>query len=81
MSLDLVDAFRGMVLAAAVHVSVDKDEAFVLLGQELLLKNRNHHRALKRELLRVRDLLLELGEDADATLEEMLASAEAPDSK
>ncbi|MEO8903487.1 MAG: hypothetical protein ABI488_14825 [Polyangiaceae bacterium] len=81
LSLDLVDAFRGMVLAAAVQVCPDKDDAFSLLGQGLLLKNRNHHRALKRELLRVRELLRELGEDADATLEEMLADAEPADSK
>jgi len=81
LALDLVDAFRGMVLGAAVQANADKDDAFILLGQKMLLKNRNHHRALRRELVRVRVLLRELGEAPDATLEEMLAGIEAAESK
>jgi transcriptional regulator of acetoin/glycerol metabolism len=72
LSLDLADAFRGMVLSAAVQETGGRDEAFVLLGQDALLKNRNHHRALRREFLRVRELLRVLGGEADRDLEAML---------
>jgi hypothetical protein len=58
LPLDLTEAFRGMVLGAAVQAKESRDDAFVLLGQEALLKNRNHHPALERELVRVRDLLI-----------------------
>jgi DNA-binding NtrC family response regulator len=73
LPLDLADAFRGMVLAAAVvHHAGDRDEAFTMLGQHLLLKNRNHHRTLRRELMRVRDLAELIGGDIDAELQAML---------
>jgi hypothetical protein len=42
-----------MILGAAVQQTGNRDEAFLLLGQEPLLKNRNQHRALRRELSRV----------------------------
>lgn len=68
MSLDLCEAFRGMVLGAAVQRRGSREEGFTLLGQGKLLKNRNHHRALKRELDRVRELARKVGgsgEDPD----------------
>ena len=74
LALDMTDAFRGMVLGAAVQQSGDRDEAFVLLGQEPLLKNRNHHRTLRRELSRVRELLRLLGDDIDEDLQAVLDS-------
>jgi hypothetical protein len=77
LSLDMADAFRGLVLAAAVQRR-GRDEAFVLLGQQQLLKNRNHHRALKRELLRVRELLRMVGGDVDPALAAALDAAEEP---
>ena len=45
-------------MGAAVQRRGDRDAAFVLLGQGHLLKNRNHHRTLRRELDRVRELLV-----------------------
>jgi DNA-binding NtrC family response regulator len=75
LSLDQADAFRGMVLGAAVQ-SRGRDGAFALLGQQALLKNRNHHRALRRELDRVRELLRALGGEVDADLSAMLAAEE-----
>jgi hypothetical protein len=57
LPLEMTEAFRGMVLGAAVQQTGDRDAAFVLLGQEPLLKNRNHHRALRRELARVREFV------------------------
>ncbi|XXX79845.1 sigma 54-interacting transcriptional regulator [Sorangium sp. So ce134] len=81
LPLDLAEAFRGLVLGAAVLRTGSREEAFTLLGQQQLLKNRNHHRALRRELDRVRDLADKLGgeiaRDLAALLEEEAdASAE-----
>jgi DNA-binding NtrC family response regulator len=74
LALEMTDAFRGMVLGAAVQETGNRDEAFVLLGQEPLLKNRNHHRTLRRELSRVRELLRLLGDDIDEDLQAVLES-------
>jgi DNA-binding NtrC family response regulator len=62
LSLDLADAFRGLVLGLAVHRAGDRDGAFRMFAQEHLLKNRNHHRVLRRELERVRELSRALGD-------------------
>ncbi|MFP2907605.1 hypothetical protein ACLESD_21655 [Pyxidicoccus sp. 3LFB2] len=43
---------------------VGRDEGFRLLGRESLVKNRNHHKALKRELEKVEALYKALGEDS-----------------
>jgi transcriptional regulator with AAA-type ATPase domain len=72
LSLDACDALRGLVLAAAV-LRRGRDEAFVLLGQAPLLKNRNHHRALRRELEKARALIRLLGSDPERDLEALLA--------
>jgi len=72
LPLELAEAFRGMVLGAAVQRTGNRDDAFLLLGQELLLKNRNHHRALRRELSRVRELLRVLGGEIDQDLQAAL---------
>jgi hypothetical protein len=55
-----------------------RDDAFVLLGQQQLLKGRNHHRALKRELERVRELLRVVGGDVSPALAAVLEDAEEP---
>jgi hypothetical protein len=62
LDLDLADAFRGLVLGMAIR-QVGRDEGFRLLGRESLVKNRNHHKALKRELEKVESLYRALGED------------------
>jgi len=80
LSLDLVDALRGMVLGAALLQRPSRDDAFALLGQEPLLKNRNHHRALRRELARVRELVRELGGEVDADLQAILDAEDTPSS-
>lgn len=78
LSLELSDAFRGMALGAAVQYAGNRDDAFALLGQEPLIKNRNHHRALRRELSRVRDLLRLLGETAEPGLQAILDADAEP---
>ncbi|WP_281256604.1 sigma-54-dependent transcriptional regulator [Melittangium boletus] len=70
LDLDLADAFRGFVLGAAVQ-ELGRDEAFRVLGREGLLRNRNHHKVLKREVERVNALLTALGEE-DSSFSQML---------
>jgi transcriptional regulator with PAS, ATPase and Fis domain len=61
--LEFADAFRGFVLGTAVS-QLGREEAFRLLGRDRLLKNRNHYKALERELKKVDELLLVLGDEA-----------------
>ncbi|WP_437680107.1 sigma-54-dependent transcriptional regulator [Sorangium sp. So ce131] len=72
LPLELIEAFRGLVLGAAVRRTGSREEAFALLGQQQLLKNRNHHRALRRELDRVRELADKLGGEIDRDLAALL---------
>lgn len=75
LALDLAEAFRGLVLCAAVERR-GRDEAFALLDQASLLRGRNHHRVLRREVARVRSLLAALAGDVDPAL---AAIVEHPD--
>ena len=52
-----------------------RDEAFRVLGRESLVRNRNHHKALRREVEKVDALLKALGE-AGAPFANLLASDE-----
>lgn len=65
MTLEVLDGFRGMVLGAVVQHLDSREEAFRLFEREYLLAGRNHHRALKRELGRTRELVDALGDDVD----------------
>ncbi|WP_437999357.1 sigma 54-interacting transcriptional regulator [Sorangium sp. So ce185] len=79
LSLDLSEGFRGLVLGAALQRAGSREEAFALLGQQQLVKNRNHHRALRRELDRVRELTEALGGEIDRDLVALLKEdVEAP---
>jgi hypothetical protein len=61
LDLGLSEALGGMVLGQAVQ-QMGPEEAFRLLGRENLLRNRNHHKMLKRELEKVEALYKVLGE-------------------
>jgi hypothetical protein len=76
LPLDLADAFRGLVLSAAIKRRQDRDAAFVLLDQASLLKSRNHHRVLRRELERVRALLEAVPGDVDPAISALLEEAD-----
>ncbi|MGE3631013.1 MAG: sigma-54-dependent transcriptional regulator [Sandaracinaceae bacterium] len=69
-TLDLEDAviFRAHVLGAAIMATGDVEAALRLLGRENLVKNRNHHKTVDRELERVRGFYAALGETAPAWL-------------
>jgi hypothetical protein len=72
LALDLADTFRGLVLCAAVERH-GRDDAFALLDQASLLRGRNHHRVLHRELERVRALLETVPGDVDPALTALVA--------
>ncbi|MFO0610027.1 MAG: sigma 54-interacting transcriptional regulator [Polyangiales bacterium] len=59
--IDLVDGFRGLVVAEAVRRFGGRDEAFRALGEGTLVDNRNHHRVLRREVERLQALKERLG--------------------
>ncbi len=70
--LDLGSALHGFVLAQAVRVTGGRDAAFELLGRGELVRNRNHHRALRRACSRARDLCRCLGVEPPDALRELL---------
>lgn len=76
LTLEMIESIRGMALAAAVARRGGRDEAFRLLGQEQLMKNRNHHRAYRREIERVRETVKVLGGEVDAELTALLDAPE-----
>ena len=58
------DALQGLVLGHGRAARWAATRRFRLLGRESLVKNRNHHKALKRELEKVEALYKALGEDS-----------------
>lgn len=54
--LDLSGAIYGLLLAEAVRFTADRAAAFELIGRGELVRNRNHHRVLKREAARTATL-------------------------
>lgn len=82
LSLDLADSFRGMILAAATQRFLDHHRMLDALGQEHLLKDRNHHRLLRRELDRVRELVRVLDSaEVPPDLAALLGDTRAPASR
>jgi DNA-binding NtrC family response regulator len=63
LSLELADSMRGLILAAALLRMGKREEVLSALDQELLIRNRNHHRTIKREVARSRELMTALGEE------------------
>ncbi|HVG63964.1 MAG TPA: sigma 54-interacting transcriptional regulator [Hyalangium sp.] len=70
LELDLADAFRGFVLGVAFQ-QVGREETLRLFGLETAVKNRNHHRILRREQDRVEALCKALGVKPDPIIEEL----------
>jgi transcriptional regulator with AAA-type ATPase domain len=58
--LDLADGFKGFVLGTAVQ-RLGLEQAMDLLGRGTQLRDRNHHRILKRELDRLQALAEAMG--------------------
>lgn len=72
LDLDLVAGLRGLVLLEAVRVTGSREDAFRLFGRESLVKGRNHHKALQRELAKTRAMYVALSIPIPADLEEIL---------
>jgi hypothetical protein len=79
LPLDLADVFRGLVLCAAIERRQGLDAAFVLLDQASLLRSRNHHRVLRRELDRVRSLIEAVPGEIDPALAMVLEKHDGAD--
>jgi DNA-binding NtrC family response regulator len=75
LELDLADAFRGFVLAVSFQ-QVGREEAWRLFGMEAAVKNRNHHRILRRELERMQALYKALRIQSDALVEQLKPESE-----
>ena len=57
VDLDLLDGFKGLVLAGALEWLVgDLEEVFRLFGREKLVAGRNHRKVFRRELERASQL-------------------------
>ena len=67
LDLDLADGFKGFVLAAALERDANRDEVFRLFGKDSLMKSRNHHKALRREIERADALFRELSRASDGS--------------
>jgi DNA-binding NtrC family response regulator len=78
LPIEALEALRGMALWTAVRQRGSRDDAFVLLGLGSMLKNRNHHRVLRRELERLRDVLRAIGAAVDRDVAEALDGDELP---
>ncbi len=59
--VELPGALFGFAAAAAVEATGSREAAFQLLGRGALVANRNHHKALKREVTRAGALCQLLG--------------------
>ena len=67
----MADAFRSVVLLAAVARSGSREAGFEYLGMGAQVKNRNHQRTLKRE----GDRLKALADALDEAISEDLTRA------
>lgn len=67
-TVDLPSALHGLLLWAALDRGLDREQVFHLLGRPELTKNRNHHRALRRDLSRAAELYEAVGLAVPAAL-------------
>ena len=65
---DLAGALQGFLMATAVRELDNRELAFQLLGRGALVRNRNHHKALKREWERAIDFCQRVGHAPPAEL-------------
>jgi len=77
LDLDLADSFKGFVLAAALEDDSDRDRAFQLFGKEALVKSRNHHKVLRREIERAEALCRTVSGTAHSRLSRLLLGTDA----
>ena len=61
LELDDATIFRAHVLGAAIARTRDVEQSFRMLRRDNLVRNRNHHKTVDRELQRVREFYAALG--------------------
>lgn len=76
LELELADAFRGLILGVAVR-QLGRDDAFRLFGYDRMVKGRNHHRVLHRDLEKVEALCKAIGLER-SPLADLLTGEEEP---
>ena len=64
----LGQAFEGLVLSAGVALTGGRKEAFLLLGLDAIVENRNHNKQFKQALSRLFAALEAMGEEPDPEL-------------
>jgi len=74
LDLDWAGTLAGFVLERGTAAGIDRETLFEMLGKAQLVKGRNHHRALRREAAKIRELLELLGEDTDEAMAAFLES-------
>ena len=74
--MERAEVLRSFVVLAAVQRYGDVDRVFRVLGHEALIKHRNHHKVLRRELSRVAELYDALGQTPPAEVAAVLARGE-----
>lgn len=67
-ALESADAMRAVLLLELAHRLGGRDQAYLFLGQDALVRNRNHNRAFGREVGRLTELADALEEDLRAEL-------------
>jgi DNA-binding NtrC family response regulator len=74
LDLNHATSFQGFVLSEALTRLNDRKDAYLLFGKQKAVESRNYHKELKRELLRVEELLQDLGNTSDSTLMQQINS-------
>ncbi|MGC4064872.1 MAG: hypothetical protein QM784_09565 [Polyangiaceae bacterium] len=80
LPLDWADSLRGMILASASGRFSDEAEMLEAFGEEQMLRGRNHHKFLRREMDRARAFVGEF-EVQDIPAELLLSLAERPSTR
>lgn len=67
LDLDSADSFKGFLLGAAADKLGDIDSVFRLFDRQNLIRNRNHHKVMRRELQRAKALCNALGSEFNSS--------------
>jgi len=74
--MERAEILRSFLVLAAWQRYGDAERVFRVLGHEALIRHRNHHKVLRRELARVSELYAELGLEPSADVAAALAKLE-----
>lgn len=72
LTFEAGEVLQGMLLFVATGRYGSREEAFRRLGKENLVRHRNHHKVLRRELTKVAELCQQAGTPLDDDIRKML---------